>query len=153
VVWITPGDAARLAAYLGLTVGGFRARHLVRLDGEWSLASRGQACTLLDDRGHCTAYPVRPRQCRTWPFWPANLGRTTWETEVIGLCPGVGQGRWYSLEEVRLVARAAEGRIAVPELPVSCGDSPTGPDAAADQAEGVSSPVDSRRMPRERILR
>lgn len=153
VVWITPGERERLAGYLGITTGAFRARHLVYLDGDWSLASRDQACTLLDDQGHCTAYPVRPRQCRTWPFWPGNLQRTSWETEVVALCPGVGQGRRYSLEEVRLVARAAERRIPVPELPVSGGSRRASPEAEPAQPEGASPPAASRRSPRARILR
>ena len=24
-------------------------------------------------RKTCSIYPVRPLQCRTWPFWPENL--------------------------------------------------------------------------------
>src|SRR5947209_8178156 len=26
-------------------------------------------CIFYDRRAGCTIYPVRPRQCRTWPFW------------------------------------------------------------------------------------
>ena len=28
----------------------------------------------------CTVYPVRPLQCRTWPFWPENLSsKQSWD--------------------------------------------------------------------------
>jgi len=49
------------------------------LEGEWR-------CVFLDSRARCTIYPVRPLQCRQFPFWP-HLKR-----DISGLkeeCPGV----------------------------------------------------------------
>ena len=48
----------------------------------------------------CTVYPVRPRQCRTWPFWASNVAsRAAWERTKKS-CPGAGQGDLISAEEI-----------------------------------------------------
>src|SRR5215207_2642724 len=31
-------------------------------------------CVFYDREKGCTVYAVRPRQCRTWPFWDASAG-------------------------------------------------------------------------------
>jgi Fe-S-cluster containining protein len=58
-------------------------------------------CVFLDaGTRKCTVYDLRPRQCRTWPFWDSNL-RTpeTWKA-ACEACPGSGQGKLYSLEAI-----------------------------------------------------
>jgi len=48
----------------------------------------------------CTIYSVRPRQCRTWPFWESNL-RTPQDWErTTRICPGSGRGALISAEEI-----------------------------------------------------
>jgi Fe-S-cluster containining protein len=111
-----------MAEHLEQSTRSFRARYLVRMDGEWSLGSRGDACVFLEEGGGCAVYPVRPRQCRTWPFWPQNLRKAVWEREVVDLCPGIGRGRLYTEAEIRAVARAAERRAPVPDLPLCGGE-------------------------------
>jgi hypothetical protein len=45
-------------------------------------------------------YPVRPLQCRTYPFWFQNL-RSEKKWRLTGTaCPGIGQGRRYSKDEI-----------------------------------------------------
>ena len=40
----------------------------------------------------CTIYPVRPLQCRTWPFWHGNLAsKQAWEAAAKG-CHGMNHG-------------------------------------------------------------
>jgi Fe-S-cluster containining protein len=48
----------------------------------------------------CTVYPVRPRQCQTWPFWESNVVTPeTWE-RTCDICPGSGKGELISAEEI-----------------------------------------------------
>ncbi len=57
-------------------------------------------CVFWDREQGCTVYPVRPRQCRTWPFWESNLETPAdweWTRET---CPGAGQGELISAEEI-----------------------------------------------------
>jgi Fe-S-cluster containining protein len=51
----------------------------------------------------CTIYPERPRQCRTFPFWAANLeNRDEW-TALGKLCEGINRGRHYRLPDIRAI--------------------------------------------------
>ena len=48
----------------------------------------------------CTVYPVRPMQCRTWPFWPSNLRDIdSWSLAAVR-CPGVNRGPLHRLDEI-----------------------------------------------------
>jgi len=59
----------------------------------------------LDGKKKCAIYPVRPNQCRTWPFWPDNLkSENTWN-RAAGKCPGINRGRLYSFEEIEKIKR------------------------------------------------
>lgn len=109
-VYVTREDIASMAAYLGIYPHEFHRNFVRRSDGFRALRSRAGACTMLQGT-QCRVYPVRPRQCRTWPFWAENLSRHVWYREVRKRCPGVGQGRLYTPEEIE--------RILLSGLPVS----------------------------------
>jgi Fe-S-cluster containining protein len=53
----------------------------------------------------CSIYPVRPLQCRTWPFWNHNLRSPSTWAEASDMCPGMNNGKQYNfvrIEEIRL---------------------------------------------------
>ena len=80
--------------------------HTRRVGGEVSLKEFANGdCTFFDgEKRCCTIYPVRPRQCRTWPFWNSNLeSPEDWESIKEG-CPGVGKGAFVPLEEIEIRA-------------------------------------------------
>lgn len=57
-------------------------------------------CVFYDRGRGCTIYQVRPRQCRTWPFWESNLATPeAWE-HTRQVCPGSGTGEFVPLEEI-----------------------------------------------------
>ena len=71
-------------------------------------ASRGRTlreksngdCIFFDRGVGCTIYEVRPRQCRTWPFWESNVETPEdWE-RTCRVCPGSGQGEVIPVEEI-----------------------------------------------------
>jgi hypothetical protein len=48
----------------------------------------------------CSIYPVRPVQCRTWPFWNINLkSPDNWNTEAM-TCPGMNCGELHDFESI-----------------------------------------------------
>ncbi|MDR1411499.1 MAG: YkgJ family cysteine cluster protein [Spirochaetaceae bacterium] len=48
----------------------------------------------------CTVYRARPRQCRSFPFWPSVLeSRAIWENTALS-CPGMGKGPLHTREEI-----------------------------------------------------
>ena len=48
----------------------------------------------------CRIYAVRPRQCRTFPFWTSVFRSQTRFDSVRRACPGIGRDRRYSKEEI-----------------------------------------------------
>jgi hypothetical protein len=64
------------------------------------LALNGPDCPFL--RGtRCAVYPVRPIQCRTFPFWRENLrSHEEWE-RLSQFCPGIDAGEHHDLEAIR----------------------------------------------------
>jgi Fe-S-cluster containining protein len=59
----------------------------------------------------CQVYAHRPLQCRSYPFWPANLyAEQTWE-ELRARCPGVGKGKLHSEEEIQDWLRRSREQI------------------------------------------
>ena len=57
-------------------------------------------CIFYDKRAGCTIYPVRPSQCRTWPFWESNIRTPEDWKETCQVCPGSGQGDLIPAEEI-----------------------------------------------------
>lgn len=104
-VWVDEEEIERLAQARGLSVANFGRRFLRRVDGRISLIERPNGdCVFWQAGAGCTVYEARPVQCRTWPFWPGNIeSRQDWE-RVVRACPGSGQGRVFTLEEVRASA-------------------------------------------------
>lgn len=48
----------------------------------------------------CSIYPIRPVQCRTFPFWPENmLGADEWEG-LANYCPGINAGQLYGEDDI-----------------------------------------------------
>lgn len=107
-VYLSRADVAAIADYLGLTKREFRREHTVKEGGWTSLKIEGETCPFLDDQKRCTIYPVRPKQCATWPFWVENLERETWEGPVAECCPGIGKGEVTPADEVERIAEETE---------------------------------------------
>ncbi len=105
-VWVDRRRIRAIARALGLSVEEFGRRYLRRVGSRYSLTEKGEhECVFWDDG--CRIYPVRPEQCRTFPFWKQNLRTPAEWTLTAGECEGIGQGRLYGSEEI---VRLAEGR-------------------------------------------
>ena len=106
-VWVNAEEVDRLAKEMQLEVAEFREKYVRRVGSRMSLVEYPNGdCIFLDptSRG-CTVYEARPIQCRTWPFWSSNVkSRRDWE-QTCEACPGAGQGKLYSLEQIE-TARA-----------------------------------------------
>ena len=68
-VYLNPAELRRIAAYLGIGAQEFRRRYTKRDEYGWTqLSFAEESCVFLDERGQCSVHPVRPTQCRTFPF-------------------------------------------------------------------------------------
>ncbi|MEZ6056928.1 MAG: YkgJ family cysteine cluster protein [Planctomycetaceae bacterium] len=101
-VWVNDEEIAAIAQYLGKSVGEIRLLHTHPARGGVSLNDYANGdCVFLDAKArNCTVYPVRPRQCRTWPFWNSNLEDPKAWKETCRVCPGAGRGQLYTLSEI-----------------------------------------------------
>lgn len=91
--WVLPHDIKAIAAFLKLDVRAFERQYLRRAYSRLALIDRPGTfdCVFLENK-KCKIYPVRPVQCRTFPWWPAILSSpTSWEwakSNCPGICPG-----------------------------------------------------------------
>jgi Fe-S-cluster containining protein len=100
-VWVNDEEIAAIAAFRGETVAEVTALYTRPAGPERSLREKANNdCVFLDRKAGCTIYPVRPRQCRTWPFWESTVATPeAWE-HTCQVCPGSGQGELIPAEEI-----------------------------------------------------
>ena len=101
-VWVSDEEIDQLAAWLTMDRDVFVRRFVRKVGARRSLVEFASGdCVFLDpDTRRCRVYPVRPGQCRTWPFWDSNLATpAAWEATCRS-CPGAGNGPVVPLEEI-----------------------------------------------------
>jgi hypothetical protein len=127
-VWISREEIDRLAAHLELSAKEVIDRYCRRLGARYSLNERRNAqgsydCIFLKEekvpadtgaeqvvhtRRTCQIYPVRPLQCRTWPFWDGLLqSPRQWEA-ASRRCPGMNTGRRYTRRQIEALRDATD---------------------------------------------
>ncbi|HXG32019.1 MAG TPA: YkgJ family cysteine cluster protein [Bryobacteraceae bacterium] len=113
-VYLTEEDLRRAAAWLKMSPEEFEARYVYRTRRRLRLRKSGDSpCPFLRDGG-CAIHPVKPTQCRAYPFWPELVEtRAAWR-QAGEQCPGIGQGPLIPLSSV--LRASAEMREAYPAL-------------------------------------
>jgi Fe-S-cluster containining protein len=100
-VWVNEEDVSAIAEYRSETKEQTEALYTRLCDDQRSLKEKANGdCVFYDRQAGCTIYPVRPRQCRTWPFWESTVvTQEAWQ-RTCAVCPGAGQGELISEEEI-----------------------------------------------------
>jgi Fe-S-cluster containining protein len=107
-VYLTEHDLRAIPRFIGISRAQFVERYCTK-DEDWIVLRMDRpACAFLDEDNRCTIYPVRPKQCATWPFWTENLDRSTWEGPIQDCCPGIGKGPLSSAAEIERIARETD---------------------------------------------
>lgn len=106
-VWVTPEEIQEIANFLSLSLDDFVQKYVRSAEGRFSLKEKvpDYDCVFLEDK-KCQIYPVRPRQCRTFPFWPRCLeSKEAWDKTALA-CEGIREGKtiWTkeTIERVKL---------------------------------------------------
>lgn len=89
-VWITQQEIEKMAAFLKISITEFTRLYTREVNGRLSLIEfpKSYDCIFLRDK-KCLVYGARPKQCRTFPFWPENLeDREAWG-EAKRRCEGI----------------------------------------------------------------
>ena len=103
-VWTTREEIKEIARFLGNHDSRLDKTHLRRVGFRYSLTEKkGGDCIFLkrtDGKTMCTIYPVRPLQCRTWPFWSSNLASSKAWNRAGENCPGINHGKKYTFIQI-----------------------------------------------------
>lgn len=102
-VWVSEEEAQEISEHLGISLIEFGRRYLRRVDSRLALLEhpKNYDCVFLQDK-KCQIYPVRPKQCRTFPWWTQNLrSEEDWE-EAAKRCEGINlNAPVVSLEKIQ----------------------------------------------------
>lgn len=89
-VWVTLDEIQAIADYLNCSVDDFARSYLREINGSFALKEdfKNYDCVFLDGK-QCRIYPVRPKQCKTFPWWVQNLEtKEDWEM-AARRCEGI----------------------------------------------------------------
>jgi Fe-S-cluster containining protein len=100
-VWVDDAELAAIAEHLGEPVEEVRALYTRWMSRGRTLREKANGdCVFYDRVQGCTVYPVRPPQCRTWPFWESNVATPASWRRTCDVCPGSGHGELIPVEEI-----------------------------------------------------
>ncbi|HUS74021.1 MAG TPA: YkgJ family cysteine cluster protein [Sedimentisphaerales bacterium] len=107
-IWVTRAEIQIIADFLKISTGQLRQKFMKRVGLRITIIEHPTTkdCMFLQESGSektCTIYPVRPSQCRSWPFWPNNLASPDSWNKVAQKCPGINRGKLYSFEEIERI--------------------------------------------------
>jgi len=89
-IWLSSKEIEEMSDFLGLDRGQFLSNYCLKVGYKYSLKESfdeilGHCCIFFDKtKKMCSAYPVRPKQCRDFPFWDSFKNRAS---EVYKECP------------------------------------------------------------------
>jgi uncharacterized protein len=98
---VTREEMEAIAADQGESYAEAVLRYTKKVGGRHSLREKANGdCVFYDRERGCTIYPIRPRQCRTWPFWESNVQTPEAWRRTGDVCPGAGRGELIPAEEI-----------------------------------------------------
>lgn len=103
-VWIDQQEIEAMAEFLKITVKEFITTYTRQVNGQLALKEfpKSYDCIFLRDK-KCLVYGARPKQCKTFPFWPENLdSKESWE-QTAKRCEGINHEHapTISLEDIQ----------------------------------------------------
>lgn len=110
-VWASEDEIRLAAEYLGITVEQMHKQYVRKIGRRYSFreVSKTNDCIFLTERADgkgkgCLIYPVRPTQCRTWPFWASNISDTDAWAQAGMRCIGINRGKIVPLKKIEALA-------------------------------------------------
>ena len=109
-IWVTSPEMELIAEFLKISDEQLRKKYLKRVGLRTTIIEQAgnKDCIFLqriDDQKRCIIYPVRPSQCRVWPFWSENLASANTWNKAAQKCAGINRGRHYSFEEIEKIRK------------------------------------------------
>jgi hypothetical protein len=90
-IWVSPEEILAIADALSLSKEAFINNYLQKIRYRFTIKEvayeNGFGCIFFDrQKRMCSIYDVRPKQCRTFPFWEYFKDNID---EVVSECPGI----------------------------------------------------------------
>ncbi|WP_331776012.1 YkgJ family cysteine cluster protein [Sulfurospirillum sp. 1612] len=90
-IWVDRQKAKEIADFLGIKIEEFSQNYLKKVQYRFSLKeieyNGGYRCVFFNlEKRACTIYPVRPKQCASFPFWEYFKKNIK---ELEDECPGI----------------------------------------------------------------
>ncbi len=89
-VWVDEEEIGKMADFLQVSKQEFLEKYTREVDGKRTLVELPNSydCIFLREK-KCLLYEARPKQCKTFPFWPENLtSRRAWNA-AARRCEGI----------------------------------------------------------------
>lgn len=92
-VWVSEEEMMAISTFLQIPLDLFKRKYVRLRDKRYALVemkSQNHDCVFLKDK-KCSIYPVRPAQCRTYPWWQENLNsEESWKLAAES-CEGISE--------------------------------------------------------------
>lgn len=88
-------DLENICKHIEISMAWLRRRYVSSLEQNRYTIRIGDngRCVFLRNDNSCRIYPVRPVQCRTYPWWPEILhSKSSWNAEAVR-CEGINAGK------------------------------------------------------------
>jgi len=102
-VWLGKEEIRTIARFLKMPQTEFLKRYCRRVLLRISLRERANGDCVFLTANKCAIYPVRPWQCRSFPFWPHVLSSPDGWAALKSRCPGVDRGRLYNRQQIESI--------------------------------------------------
>ena len=99
IIRISGREIQALSDFLRMPASDLIRMHLRPIESGFSIAEETDGRCRFYDKG-CRIYPVRPLQCRTYPFWFSRMRSLRQWEKALCECPGIGNGTLYSRERI-----------------------------------------------------
>jgi len=116
IVYVDLDEVKHIAEYLSEGIHFFTDKYLLPLRAGYTIKEHSDGRCFFYNNG-CTIYPVRPLQCRTYPFWFENLRSSKKWKHVLRECPGIGCGPLYSREKILKIVQSTMDAVVKSYLP------------------------------------
>ena len=109
IVRVNDEEITAIAAYLDQPASRVIQTCLTVWENGYRIKEADDGRCLFYENG-CRVYPVRPTQCRTFPFWFRNLRSEARWMAIQRDCPGIGNGHYYSKNDILNVLFSGMGQ-------------------------------------------
>jgi Fe-S-cluster containining protein len=100
LIYLTQSEFLAIAEHLSSSCENLHGTSVVPYKNAFRIVElENGECTFFKNK-KCSIYPVRPLQCKTYPFWFSLVRNAdVWEAESK-MCPGIGAGKLHTADEI-----------------------------------------------------